>query len=98
LDLIKGRAQDAYVFASSKGSGHIADVTLQRALASAKARHGIKKNYTIHSLRHAAAQFWESRGVERSRIQLLLGHSDSASTARYLLSGVKNVSDVPTPI
>jgi integrase len=97
-----------YLFASNRtsidprtgktGRHHIFDVTLQRAFAESKRRLGIKQRYTIHSLRHAAAQFWERNGVERSKIQLLLGHSNSSVTDRYLISGQKSVANVPTPI
>lgn len=80
------------------GRHHIFDVTLQRAFAKARQRLGIRKRYTLHSLRHAGAQFWERRGVERSKIQLLLGHANSTTTDRYLRSGIKSVADVPTPI
>jgi integrase len=97
-----------YLFASNRtsrdpqtgkiGRHHIFDVTLQRAFAESKRKLGIKQRYTIHSLRHAAAHFWERNGVERSRIQALLGHTNSATTDRYLLSGQKSVANVPTPI
>lgn len=80
------------------GRHHIFDVTLQRAFAESKRQLGIKRRYTIHSLRHAAAQFWERHGVERSKIQALLGHTKSTTTDRYLMSGCKSVGNVPTPI
>lgn len=97
-----------YLFASSTtskdprtgkiGRHHIFDVTLQRAFADARKRLRIKRHYTIHGLRHSAAQFWERSGVPVSDIQKLLGHSDCETTMRYLKSGLRGVPKVPSPI
>lgn len=97
-----------YVFASTKvskdprtgktGRHHIFDVTLQRAFSEAKKQLKIKRRYTIHSLRHCTAQWWESQNVPTSKIQELLGHSNPKTTQGYLKSGQKSVANVPTPI
>ncbi len=97
-----------YVFASATtskdprtgkvGRHHLFDVTLQRAFSAAKAKLRIRRRYTIHSLRHCTAQWWEKKGVERSKIQELLGHENSSTTDRYLLSGKRSVAGIPTPI
>jgi integrase len=80
------------------GRHHIFDVTLQRAFANARRKLRIKRHYTIHGLRHAAAQWMERNGVTRSTIQEILGHENSSTTDRYLLSGKRSVANVPTPI
>lgn len=97
-----------YVFASATlskdpvtgktGRHHIFDVTLQRAFAAARRKLRIRRHYTIHSLRHASAQWLERNGVERSMITKLLGHKNSSTTDRYLQSGIKSVANIPTPI
>lgn len=97
-----------YVFASAtiskdprtgnEGRHHIFDVTLQRAFLDARRRLKIQRHYTIHSLRHCTAQWWEAQGVPLSRIQELLGHKNVQTTMGYLKSGIKSVSNVPTPI
>lgn len=90
---------DRFLFGTNRAEDKpICDVTLQRAFAKAKQKLNVKRRYTIHSLRHAAAQFWERSGVQRSTIQTLLGHSNSSTTDRYLQSGCKSVVNVPTPI
>lgn len=97
-----------YVFASASiskdpatgrmGRHHILDVTLQRSFAAARLKLRIKRRYTIHGLRHCAAQFWERSGLTRSQIQELLGHEHGNTTDRYLLSGKRSVASLPTPI
>lgn len=37
-----------------------------------------------HCLRHSAARHWLNEGVTVNEVQLLLGHSDLATTMRYL--------------
>lgn len=96
-----------YVFASDHlskdprtgniGRHHIFDVTLQRAFSKAKKRLKIRRHYTIHGLRHSTSQWWESHDIPRSTIQQLLGHKNSSTTDRYLLSGKKSVASIPTP-
>lgn len=80
------------------GRHHLVDVTLQSAMKKARERLHFKRRYSIHSLRHACAQFWESKGVPHSDIQQLLGHSNILTTQRYLRSGKSGVPKVPSPI
>lgn len=80
------------------GRTHLQDITLQRAMADARRKLKIRRRYTIHSLRHATAQFWERNGMTRSEIQRLLGHKNSSTTDGYLLSGDKGVPKAPSPI
>lgn len=80
------------------GRHHLMDTTLQRAFFLARAKLKIRRRYTIHSLRHATAQFWEKNGMTRSQIQYLLGHEQSTTTDRYLLSGRNGIPRVPSPI
>lgn len=97
-----------YVFASDRiskdprtgkfGRHHLMAVTLQSAMRKARERLRFKRRYSVHSLRHCTAQFWEANRVPHSDIQRLLGHSNIETTARYLRSGKAGVPKVPSPI
>lgn len=97
-----------FVFASDRisrdprtgnfGRHHLMDVTLQSAMRKARDRLHFKRRYSVHSLRHCTAQFWERSGVATSDIARLLGHSSIETTARYLRSGKSGMPKVPTPI
>jgi len=47
----------------------------------------------VHSLRHTFATTLESEGVPISRIKILLGHSDVATTCRYLHGSTKKARE-----
>ena len=80
------------------GRHHLMAAGLQRGFADARRKLRIKRQYTIRSLRHATAQYWERNNVPLSDIQKLLGHEKITTTQRYLLSGLKGVPKVPSPI
>jgi integrase len=83
----------------NRGRYHILPAVIQRSMASAREKLGLRQHYTPHCLRHATAQFWEREGVPHSDIQRLLGHSDLRTTQRYLLSGRSGIpKGIPTPI
>lgn len=97
-----------YLFASSRisrdprtgnhGRHHLIDIVVQSALRQARLKLRFKRQFTVHSLRHCTAQFWERNGVPHSDIQKLLGHSNIETTQRYLRSGKSGLPKVPSPI
>ena len=46
-------------------------------------RAGIEKHISAHCLRHSAITNMIDKGVPVARVQVIAGHSDSATTARY---------------
>lgn len=56
-------------------------------------RAGIDKDITNHSLRHTAITKMAENGISVQKIQVIVGHSDSATTSRYYVKHLQT-SDV----
>ncbi len=68
------------------------------ACEKARRRAGIKKPITPHSLRHAFAVHLLETGTDVRTIQLLLGHRNLTTTARYLRIAASTVCATRSPL
>ena len=89
---------ELYLFPSWKKDCHMSAATLQLACREAAAHAGLRKKVTVHSLRHAFATHLLEQGADLRIIQVLLGHSDIDTTARYTRVSPQIVAGTVSPL
>jgi site-specific recombinase XerD len=71
---------------------------VENACRQAREQSGIRRPVTPHSLRHAFAVHLLEAGTDLRTIQLLLGHSNLATTAKYLRVATNKVCATASPL
>lgn len=71
---------------------------LHAACRSPRAAAGIDKRVTVHTLRHSFATHLLESGTDIRIIQVLLGHSNMSSTARYTRVSTGLIGDTTSPL
>jgi len=86
-----------YLFEGETG-GQYNVKSIQNVFNKALAASGIKKNATVHSLRHSFATHLLERGTDLRYIQELLGHNSSKTTEIYTHITKKGMDKVVSPL
>ena len=98
----KWKKPRTYLFPS--GNGHrgqdqpISDKTVWYACTEAARHAGITKRVTPHTLRHSWATHLLEAGTDLRTIQILLGHGNLETTAKYLHLSRKHLQAVNNPL
>jgi integrase/recombinase XerD len=94
--------QERWLFPSRKsGKGASKPMTtrqLSRLFHEAADAAGIRKNVTLHALRHSFATHLLERGTDIRIIQALLGHDKLNTTARYTRVATGMISNITSPL
>jgi site-specific recombinase XerD len=87
-----------FLFGGGRGDPHISDKTVYHACSVAARRAGLTKKVTPHLLRHSLATHMLEDGNSLEKIQLILGHGDLRTTARYLHLSQRHLQTVVNPL
>ncbi|HIC90998.1 MAG TPA: recombinase XerC [Syntrophaceae bacterium] len=87
-----------WLFPGAKQGRHISTRTVQAIFEQAKTKAGIKKDVSVHSLRHSLATHLLESGVDLRYIQELLGHKSSKTTEVYTHVSRKSLGLIKSPL
>jgi site-specific recombinase XerD len=82
---------DKSLFATQSGESRWKQTDAGRSFRKYKEMSGIKKKFTIHTLRHSFATQLLIRGAGINVVQSALGHSDPITTFKYYSGAVEKV-------
>jgi site-specific recombinase XerD len=101
LDILRAYCQRAHpglwLFPGREPGDHVSIAALQDACRVARRKVKLGKPVTAHCLRHSFATHLLESGVELRIIQVLLGHSELASTTRYAQVATHLIANIPSP-
>ncbi|SKA02093.1 site-specific tyrosine recombinase/integron integrase [Selenihalanaerobacter shriftii] len=89
---------DEWLFPGGKKGKHLTERSVQRVFKKACRKANIRKNVSIHSLRHSFATHLLENGVDLRYIQELLGHKSSKTTEIYTHVSNKNIGNIRSPL
>ncbi|MBN2566788.1 tyrosine-type recombinase/integrase [Candidatus Woesearchaeota archaeon] len=95
LGLAPGR--EGPVFLTNRG-GRYSPRTIQKIIADAAAKAGIRKRITPHTLRHSFATHLLENGTDLRHIRDLLGHSDLRTTMVYTNVSNRTIRGIRSPL
>jgi len=88
----------AWLFPGDRPDRPVCPLTINRTCREVRSQCGIGKPVGPHSLRHAFAVHLLEAGTDLRTIQLLLGHRNLGTTARYLLIATSKVCATVSPL
>jgi len=95
---LKEYGQSIWLFSSQDKEKHITTRTVEKIFSNACRKANIKKNATLHSLRHSFATHLLERGTDLRYIQELLGHKSSKTTEIYTHVSNKDIGKIKSPL
>jgi len=87
-----------WLFPGRDGNRPIDPQTLQVACKVAREMAGLDKRVTVHTLRHSFASHLLENGTDIRIIQVLLGHTDLTTTARYTQVATSTIANTISPL
>jgi site-specific recombinase XerD len=98
MDYWKRTHPGEWLFPGDRPGQPISPLTIGHICRQVRLHCGIGKPVTPHSLRHAFAVHLLEAGTDLRTIQLLLGHRNLGTTARYLMIATSKVCATTSPL
>lgn len=95
---LKEYGQSIWLFPSQDKGKHITTRTVEKIFSNACKKANIKKDVTVHSLRHSFATHLLEGGTDLRYIQELLGHKSSKTTEIYTHVSTKDIGKIRSPL
>lgn len=86
-----------WLFEGQVAGNKYSESSIQHVFEQAVRKAGIKKEITLHSLRHSYATHLLENGVDLRFIQELLGHKSSKTTEIYTHVTEKSIEKIRSP-
>jgi integrase/recombinase XerD len=87
-----------WLFPSNRGDFPVSRSSVQKVFKKALIRAGIRKEASVHTLRHSFATHLLEGGVDLQYIQRLMGHTTVKTTSIYLHVTRKDLQGIKSPI
>jgi len=87
-----------WVFEGAKADRYISIRTVQKILEHACKKAEIKKDISVHTLRHSFATHLLESGTDLRYIQEILGHKNSKTTEIYTHVSTKSIGRIKSPL
>lgn len=87
-----------WLFPSTMQDKHITERTVQRVFENACKTANIKKEVSVHALRHSFATHLLENGTDLRYIQELLGHKNSTTTEIYTHVSERDIRKIRSPL
>jgi len=89
---------ETWLFPGDKEGRFLTERTVQRVFENARFKAGVKKQVSVHSLRHSFATHLLEGGVDLRYIQELLGHQSSKTTEIYTHVTQSSIRNIRSPL
>jgi site-specific recombinase XerD len=87
-----------WLFEGARDGRYLSTRTVEKLLTHACEKAGIKKEVSVHTLRHSFATHLLESGTDLRYIQELLGHANSKTTEIYTHVSTKSLGKIQSPL
>ncbi|MEJ8303700.1 tyrosine-type recombinase/integrase [Saccharibacillus sacchari] len=95
---IEQEKPEGWLFPGQREGRHLTERSAQKVFEKAVLQAGIRKDVSIHSLRHSFATHLLENGIDLRYIQELLGHQSVRTTERYTHVSRRDIGRIQSPL